>query len=209
MLADIRQARGDQKEADALRGIVIGLDECEHASRLADAHLLTDAMRAYREALAHFDNSFRIHFRHGAFASSTYGDRAGAEEQFRLALRMSRTARFNNLEKPVPDRSYWEATLFSTRLSRDVADKALPELVKQHPGLAQFHFLLARLRYDETRYSDALPEACAEAKLDPTHLDAWVMLVYLCKRLYLPAADCDASASSWLRLDPLRQPLRC
>src|SRR5207249_3562492 len=84
VLADIRERRGDAKEAETLRGAVTAIRHSEEADRFYEAGLLTRAVKMYEEALSHFTNAYCIQSRL-ALRMAELGDMAGAEEHYRRA----------------------------------------------------------------------------------------------------------------------------
>ena len=63
VLADIREKRGDAKEATDLRSAVTAIRHSEDADRFYDAGLISRSVKMYEEALTHFANAYCIQSR--------------------------------------------------------------------------------------------------------------------------------------------------
>jgi tetratricopeptide (TPR) repeat protein len=86
-LADIREARGDKKEADFYREVVKSIRLSEHADEFYKAGLLKHAIPMYEEALNHFADAYCIQSRL-AIQLAELGKTKEAEEHYRRAYEL-------------------------------------------------------------------------------------------------------------------------
>jgi len=196
-LGEIREARGDKKEADFLKEVLTSVHHSDQADRLHEAGLITHALKLYEESLTHFADAYCIQARL-AFRMAELGDMAGAEEHYRRAYELMPDS-FGRVE------SYCFGCegAFQGAQAQGIAERVFTKLAKESPQKPQIHYLLGYLRSEQNRYADALPEFQQAVKLDPDYLNAWKKLADTSERMRLPAAERDAIQFNLLRLDPL------
>ncbi len=86
-LAEIREARGDQKDANFYREIVKAIRLSEDADQFYTAGLLKRAVAMYEEGLTHFSDAYCIQSRL-AIQLSALGQNEAAEEHYRRAYEL-------------------------------------------------------------------------------------------------------------------------
>jgi len=196
-LGEIREARGDKKEAEFLKEVLTSVHHSEQADRLNEAGLITRSLKLYEEALTHFADAYCIQARI-AFRMSELGDMAGAEEHYRRAYELMPDS-FGRVE------SYCFGCegAFQGAQAQGIAERVFTKLAKESPQKPQIHYLLGYLRSEQNRYADALPEFRLAVKIDPEYLNAWKQLAATSEKMRLPAAERDAIQFNLLKLDPL------
>ena len=197
VLADIRAARGDAKEAEVLRGAVTAIRHSEDADRFYDAGLITRAVKMYEEALTHFSDVYCIQSRL-ALRLADLGDMAGAEEHYRRAYELMPDS-FGRVES----HCFGCERAFEGERAQSIAERVFMKLAATRPAKPQVHYLLGYLRFEQGRFEEALPEFRTAVKLDPDYLNAWKKLDETGEKVRLPAAERDAIQLNILRLDPL------
>jgi len=197
VLADIREARGDKKEAEFLRGAVTAIRHSENADRFYEVGLISQAVKMYEEALTHFSDAYCIQSRL-ALRMAEIGDMAGAEEHYRRAYELMPDS-FGRVES----HCFGCERAFAGEHAQGIAERVFTKLAKERPEKPQVHYLLGYLRYEQDRYRDALPEFREAVKLDPEYLNAWKKIAEIGGELSLPPKERDAVQINLLRLDPL------
>lgn len=197
VLADILEARGDQKGAAENRAAVTAIRLSEKADRFYEAGLLTRAVQMYRDALDHFENAYCIQSRL-ALREAELGHNDAAEAHYRKAFELMPDS-FGRVES----HCFGCERAFSGKRAESIANKVFLQLVSARPEKPQVHYLLGYLRDEEGRYREALPEFQEAVRLDPEYLNAWKNIDWLGRRMGLPAAQRDAATINVVRLDPL------
>ncbi len=196
-LADIREARGDKKQAEFFRGAVTAIRMSEQADRFYEAGLLTRAVKMYEDSLNHFADAYCIQSRL-ALRLSELGMHEQAEAHYRRAYELMPES-FGRVES----HCFGCEGVFNGEQAQNLAEKVFAELAVKTPNKPQVHYLLGYLRQEQGRYQEALPELQRAVKLDPDYLNAWKHLSEIQAELHLPAADRDAVVLNLIRLDPL------
>ncbi len=196
VLADIREKRGDAKEAETFRGAVTAIRHSEEADRFYGAGLLKRAVGMYKESLSHFTDAYCIQSRL-ALRLAELGDGAGADEHYRRAYELMPDS-FGRVES----HCFGCERAFDGKRAQSIAERVFTEVAAKRPEKPQVHYLLGYLRMAEERYAEALPEFKEAVKLDPEYLNAWKKLGELSEKIHLPAKDREATQWTTLRLDP-------
>ncbi len=196
-LADIREARGDAKEASFYREIVKAIRLSEDADQFYLAGLLKRALGMYQEGLNHFADAYCIQSRM-AIQLAALGKNAEAEEHYRRAYELMPDS-FGRVES----HCFGCERAFEGERAQGIADKVFTQLVAERPQKPQVHYLLGFLRQQQERYNEALTNFLAAVRLDPDYLNAWVRLAEISRQTLMPPAERDETAFSILRLDPL------
>ena len=196
VLADIRERRGDAKEAETLRGAVTAIRHSEKADSFYEAGLIKRAVDMYKEALSHFTDAYCIQSRL-ALRLAELGDAAGAEEHYRRAYELMPES-FGRVES----HCFGCERAFDGKKAQTIAEKVFTELAAKRPDKPQVHYLLGYLHKTEERFAEALPEFREAIKLDPQYLNAWKELGHLSEKIHLPLKEREAIAFTTLRLDP-------
>ncbi len=197
VLADIREARGDTKEAAFFRGVVTSIRHSEEADRFYEAGLLSRAVKMYEESLTHFADAYCIQSRL-ALRMAEMGFTVGAEEHYRRAYELMPDS-FGRVES----HCFGCEQAFAGERAQSIAEKVFTELAAKRPEKPQVHYLLGYLRHEQGRHLEALPEFREAVKLDPDYLNAWKMLADIGKSAHLPAVERQAIQLGILKLDPL------
>lgn len=197
VLADIRKARGDEKEADFFRGAVDAIRLSETADRYYEAGLLKQAVKMYEDSLEKFEGAYCIQSRL-ALRLAELGKHDEAAEHFRRAYELMPDS-FGRVES----HCFGCEGAFQGERAQSIAEKVFTALVKSDPQKPQVHYLLGFLRQEEGRYGEALEHFRAAVKLDPDYLNAWKHIESTGREDHLSLADRDQILINMLRLDPL------
>jgi len=197
VLADIRAARGDQKEAEFLRGVVQAIRLSERADDFHAAGLLSRGVRMYQDSLNHFADAYCIQSRL-AVQLTALGQHELAAKHYEKAFELMPDS-FGRVES----HCFGCETTFSGTQAQSVAERVFTTLAAKNPNKPQIHYLLGYLRQQQERGQDALPHFRRAVQLDKDYLNAWDHLGQLGREDRLPAAERDDIVFNILRLDPL------
>jgi len=197
VLAEIRDARGDKKEADFFRGAVSAIRLSEKADRYYSAGLLKRAIRMYEDSLKLFADAYCIQSRL-AIQLSELGMHEEAEAHYRRAYELMPDS-FGRVES----HCFGCERAFDGQRAQSLAEKIFTDLARKTPDKPQVHYLLGYLREEEERHADALPHFRKAVELDPEYLNAWKKLQELSQQIRLPAEENNRIAFNILKLDPL------
>jgi tetratricopeptide (TPR) repeat protein len=198
-LADILEARGNQKDADSYREIVKAIRLSEDADQFYLAGLLKRAIAMYEEGLSHFSDAYCIQSRL-AIQLAAIGDNQGAEEHYRRAFELMPDS-FGRVES----HCFGCEKAFDGEHAQSIAEKVFTQLAAERPNKPQVHYLLGYLRGEEERYNEAQTNYLDAVRLDPDYLNAWVKLQEVNEQTLMPAKQRDEIVFNILRLDPLQR----
>ena len=196
-LAEIRDARGDKKEADFYREVVKAIRMSEDADQLYQAGLLRRAIAMYETALNHFADAYCIQSRL-AIQMADLGLEDQAEEHYRRAYELMPDS-FGRVES----HCFGCERAFNGERAQSIAEKVFTKMADERPDKPQIHYLLGYLRQEEDRFSEARTNYLTAVRLDPQYLNAWVKLQDVSEDLLVSTKDRDEAAFNILRLDPL------
>lgn len=197
VLADIRAARGDQKEAEVLRGVVRAIRLSERADDFRLVGLLSRAVKLYEESLTHFADAYCIQSRL-AVQLSELGQHELAAQHYQRAFELMPES-FGRVES----HCFGCESTFASEKAQTLAERVFTTLAAKNPNKPQVHYLLGYLRQQQERGREALPHFRRALELDPDYLNAWQHLEQLSQEQHLPVADRDEIFFNMLRLDPL------
>lgn len=197
VLADIRAARGDQKEAEFLRGAVRAIRLSERADDFHGAGLLSRGVKMYQDSLKHFADAYCIQSRL-AVQLTELGQHELAAKHYEKAFELMPDS-FGRVES----HCFGCESTFAGTQAQSVAERVFTTLAAKNPNKPQIHYLLGYLRQQQERGKDALPHFRRALQLDTDYLNAWEHLGQLGQEHRLPAAERDDIAFNILRLDPL------
>lgn len=196
VLAEIRAARGDTKEAEFFHGAVSAIRLAEQADRFAEAGLIKRAVQMYEESLTKFADAYCIQSRL-AVQLAELGRHAEAEAHYRKAYELMPES-FGRVES----HCFGCERAFDGQKAQSLAEKIFSDLAVKTPNKPQVHYLLGYLREEQERYQEAIKHYQEAVKLDPDYLNAWVKLQGLMQHVRLPATQRDDITLNILRLDP-------
>jgi tetratricopeptide (TPR) repeat protein len=196
-LAEIRAARGDEKEAESLRGAVQAVQQAEMADQFHAAGLLKRAVAMYQDSLNRFADAYCIHARL-AVQMSDLGLHDLAEEHYRRAYELMPDS-FGRMESYC----FGCERAFDGKRAQGIAEKVFTELAQKTPNKPQVHYLLGYLREEEGRYPEALTSYRMAVRLDPDYLNAWEKIENISSHVFQSVTERDAVVFNLLRLDPL------
>ena len=200
-LADIRAARGDEKEATALRGAVQAVRQAELADQFHSVDMLKHAIELYTDSLNRFADAYCIHARL-AVQLSDLGRHEEAAEHYRRAYELMPDS-FGRVES----HCFGCERAFDGERAQSIAETVFIQLAKKTPNKPQVHYLLGYLREEQARYPEALQSYRTAVKLDPDYLNAWVKMQSIDGHVFIPSSERDEVAFNILRLDPLHHRL--
>ena len=196
VLADIRAARGDQKEAEFFRGVVRAIRLSEDADDFVAAGLQTRAVKMYRESLTHFQDAYCIQSRL-AVQLSELGRHEEAAQHYEKAFELMPDS-FGRVES----HCFGCESTFAAKTAQTLAERVFEKLATKNPKKPQVHYLLGYLRQEQHRGRAALPHFRQAVLLDPDYLNAWEHLQELSETHRLPTKERDDITLNILRLDP-------
>ena len=197
ILADIRDARGDKKEAEFFRGAVNAIRLSEKADKFYSAGLLKPAIKMYEDSLKLFADAYCIQSRL-AIQLSELGLHDEAEAHYRRAYELMPDS-FGRVES----HCFGCERAFEGQRAQNLAEKIFTGLAKKTPEKPQVHYLLGYLREEQERHAEALPHFQTAVQLDPDYLNAWKKIQDVSTPVHLSAKENDRVAFNILRLDPL------
>jgi tetratricopeptide (TPR) repeat protein len=197
VLADIRAARGDFKEAEFLRGAVKAIRLSERADQFYAAGLITRAVKMYEEALTHFSDAYCIQSRL-ALRMSQLGLYDAAEAHYQKAYELMPDS-FGRVES----HCFGCEGVFNGKHPQDVAERVFQSLTNKSPYKPQVQYLFGYLRQQQGRYNESLSHFQNAVRLDPDYLNAWLKIQDSAGHVRLSPADRDQAAFNVIRLDPL------
>jgi tetratricopeptide (TPR) repeat protein len=198
-LADILDARGNQKDANTYHEIVKAVRMSEDADQFFTAGLISHAIPMYEEALTHFSDAYCIQARL-AIQLAALGKNAEAEEHYRRAYELMPDS-FGRVESHCMgcERD------FDGERAQNIAEKVFTQLAAERPKQPQIHYLLGYLRQQQERYNEALTNYLTAVRLDPDYLNAWVKIQDVSQQTLMLPEERDEVAFNILRLDPLQR----
>lgn len=197
VLADIRDARGDKKEATLYRGAVQAIRHAEAADKFWQAGLLTRAIAMYEESLTHFADAYCIQSRL-AVQLAAQGRYQEAEEHYRKAYELMPDS-FGRMES----HCFGCEGVFRGKRAASIAEKVFTEFAVRFPRKPQIHYLLGYLRNSQGRPEQALPHFRTAVALDPDYVNAWREIRTIGAQVRLPRKEMDAAAFRLTRLGQL------
>jgi tetratricopeptide (TPR) repeat protein len=197
VLAEIRAARGDAKEAEFFRGAVSAIRLSERADRFAAAGLMKRAVAMYEESLTKFADAYCIQSRL-AVQLAEMGRHEEAEAHYRKAYELMPES-FGRVES----HCFGCERAFDGQKAQSLAEKVFSDLAVKTPNKPQVHYLLGYLRDEQERHQEAVTHYQKAVALDPDYLNAWLKIQNLTHHVRLPAAQRDDIGLNILRLDPL------
>jgi tetratricopeptide (TPR) repeat protein len=198
-LAEVREARGDKKEADFFREVVKAIRLSEHADQFYAVGLLKRAVAMYAEGLTHFSDAYCIQSRM-AIQLSALGLNAEAEEHYRRAYELMPDS-FGRVES----HCFGCEKAFDGERPQSIAEKVFTKMAAERPDKPQIHYLLGYLREEQERYNEARTNYLTAVRLDPDYLNAWVKIQGVSQQILMPPKERAAIAFNILRLDPLQR----
>ncbi len=197
VLADIRAARGDAKEAEFFRGVIRAIRQSERADAFYHAGLLSRAVAMYQDSLKHFADAYCIQSRL-ALRMTDLGKHELAAQYYQRAFELMPDS-FGRVES----HCFGCEHTFDSPQAQTLAERVFTTLAAKNPDKPQIHYLLGYLREQQGRPADALPHLRQAVKLDPDYLNAWSHLEDSGRIARMPTVEREAIALNILRLDPL------
>jgi tetratricopeptide (TPR) repeat protein len=196
LLAEIREARGDQKDATFFRNVVKAIRMSEEADQYYAVGLLKRAVAMYTESLKLFSDAYCIQSRL-AIQLAELGLHEEAEAHYRRAYELMPDS-FGRVES----HCFGCERAFDGQRAQSLAEKVFTELAAKQPKKPQVHYLLGYLRMEESRHAEAVPHFKTAVTLDPEYLNAWQKLLEAGSHVRMAPSERDNIALNILRLDP-------
>lgn len=198
-LAEVREARGDKKEADFFREVVKAIRLSERADQFYSVGLLKRAVAMYAEGLSHFSDAYCIQSRM-AIQLSALGMNEAAEEHYRRAYELMPDS-FGRVES----HCFGCERAFEGERPQSIAEKVFTKMAQERPEKPQIHYLLGYLREEQERYNEARTNYQTAVRLDPDYLNAWAKLQTVSQQILMPPKERNDIVFNILRLDPLQR----
>jgi len=197
VLADIYQARGDDKQEFFFRQVIRAIRLAEEADDFYAAGLKTRGIAMYREALLLFSDAYCIQSRI-AIQLAQMGKLDEAAVHYQRAFELMPDS-FGRVES----HCFGCEEAFTGGLAQAIAERVFAKFLRQHPDKPQVHYLVGYLRSSQDRYPEALAAYGRAVELDPDYLNAWEKIISLRQKIFLPRDRRDEATFNLLRLDPL------
>lgn len=197
VLAEIRAAQGDTKQAELFRGAVAAIRLSEKADDLHGLGLLKRAIALYEESLKLFADAYCIQSRL-AIQMADLGLFDAAEAHYQKAYELMPDS-FGRIES----HCFGCERAFTGERAQGLADKVFTKLVRERPDKPQIHYLIGYLREQQGRYAEAVKSLKEVVRLDPDYLNAWVKLLEIGAHIAIAGEDHAAAVTALIRLDPL------
>lgn len=196
VLAEIRAARGDAKEAELFRNVVQAIRTAERADDLYNGGLRQRGIDLYNQSLKFFADAYCIQSRL-AVQLASLGRHAEAAEHYRRAYELMPDS-FGRMES----HCFGCEHVFDGLPAENLAEQVFTKLAAERPKDPRVRYLLGYLREQEARYDEALAEYQAAVRIDADYLNAWMKIHSLSYIIHVPAEMCDEAAVSLYRLRP-------
>jgi len=197
VLAEIRAAQGDAKQAELFRGAVAAICLSEKADDLHRLGLLKRAIALYEESLKLFADAYCIQSRL-AIQMADLGLFDAAEAHYQKAYELMPDS-FGRIES----HCFGCERAFAGQRAQGLAERVFTKLVRERPDKPQIHYLIGYLREQQGRYADAVQSLKEVVRLDPDYLNAWVKLLKIGTHIAISGEDHAAAVTALIRLDPL------
>jgi len=202
VLADIREGRGDAKEAAFFREVVRAIRLSEEADSVAAAGLLSRSVAMYREALTHFSDAYCIQSRL-AIKLMAQGKAQEALVHYRKAYELMPDS-FGRVES----HCFGCERAFAGEVQQTLAERVFTEMSEKTPDKAQVFYLLGYLRSEQDRYPEAMEVFRKAVALDPDYYNAWKKMHSAAPSVILSPEERDAITLNLVRLDPANRRYR-
>jgi tetratricopeptide (TPR) repeat protein len=180
-LAAVLADRGKQDDAKFFRNVVESVRRAERGDRLRDAGLYEQAREQYEKAESAFADAYCVQWRL-AERLHAQGKIAEAEKHYEIAFE-----RMPSQFGRVAQVCFGCERVFGNESSRGAADRVLSRLCAETNARPQALLILARLRIEQERLTEAWTLLQRAVTLDPEHLDAWKELQTLAPVVNAPA----------------------
>ncbi len=199
VLADIQEAKGDDKSATESRNAVTAIRMAEKADELAEVGLLGRAIAGYEASTQRFSDAYCIQSRL-AVDLMEQGREKEAEEHYRRAYELMPSS-FGRVETHCLGCEH----VFEGDIAQNIAERVFTAFEKKTPEKPQVHYLLGYLRAEQGRFAEAMAEYRKAVALDPDYLNAWKQLSEMEARVPTGSAERRSTADAIARLDPLQK----
>jgi tetratricopeptide (TPR) repeat protein len=199
VLAEILRKKGNDKDAALYGRAVEAIRLSEQGDELHAKGLYLRAFKTYRDALARFSDAYCIQSRL-AVQLNRQGRRQEALEHYRRAYELMPSS-FGRVES----HCFGCESVFQGPEAQSIAERVFTDIIRRTPELPQAHYLLAYLREQQGRYSDAVQPLRAAVSLDSHYLNAWKRLHEIAEKTYLESGERDIARLKLLELDPLKR----
>lgn len=196
VMADVCEAKKDDKQAAFFRNVVKAIRLSEDADDFYDAGLLTRAVAMYNQALGLFADAYCIQSRM-ARQLAELGRLDEAAVHYRKAFELMPVS-FGRLES----HCFGCERAFEGKTATSIAEKVFTEMMAKDPKKPQIPYLLGYLYMEEKHYPEALANFQKAAQLDPDYINAWKHIVDIGKNYQLNPDLRDEAVFNLLRLDP-------
>jgi tetratricopeptide (TPR) repeat protein len=202
VLADIMAKKGNDKQADFLRGVVRSIRISETGDDWWAVGMQKRAIAIYEASLKEFADAYCIQSRL-ALRYSEMGDFEKAAEHYRRAFELMPES-FGRVES----HCFGCEGAFSGDLAQGIAEKVFLQLAVEMPDRAQVFYLLGYLRQQQSREADAAEQYAKAVQIDPLYINAWKNLGEVADEAGLSTERKDEIQFALYRLNPAGGNLR-
>ncbi len=202
VLADILQAKGDDKGSQVYRRAVAAIRTSEQADDLRKLGLYVRAAALYRAALDEFSDAYCIQSRL-AVQLGKMGLQDEALKHYRRAFELMPES-FGRVES----HCFGCESVFAGPVAQDVAEQVFTSLVRRGPLTPQAPYMLGYLRMEQGRFDEAIVLFRQVVALDSQYLNAWKRLHELGDKTYMDPRERDIARLKLFELDPEQRHVR-
>ena len=196
VLADIVDAKGQQKDAAVYRQALQAIRLSERADQFHAVGLYDRALTMYRESLDRFSDAYCIQSRL-AIQLSKQGRHQEAVAHYRRAYELMPDS-FGRVES----HCFGCESVFADANARSIAEEVFTQALQKDREKPQTHYLLGYLRKEQGRPVEALQSFRNAVALDDSYLNAWKQLNQLSELTYIDPAEREIAQLKLLQLDP-------
>jgi tetratricopeptide (TPR) repeat protein len=199
VLAEILRKKGDVRGDAIYTNAVRAIRLSEHGDEFHANGLYLRAFQTYREALEIFSDAYCIQSRL-AVQLNRQGRRKEALEHYRRAYELMPSS-FGRVES----HCFGCESVFQSAEAQSIAEQVFVDIIRKSPDRPQAQYLLAYLREQQGRYSEAVQPLRAAVSLDSHYLNAWKRLHDVANKTFVEAGERDIARLKLLELDPLQR----
>jgi len=196
VLREVALKRGDAAQAEFLAGVLAAIRRSENADDLAEAGLISRAIKEYELALESFSDAYCIQSRL-ARRLAQENRLAEAAEHYKRAFELMPDS-FGRVES----HCFGCEQAFAGSDAQSIAEKVFTDLAAKPGVKPQVYYLMGYLRKEQERWEEAADYFGKAVAADPDYLNAWVKLSGVLPNTLRPRAERDRVAFRLLALDP-------
>ncbi len=196
VMAEICDAKKDEKQAVFFRNVVRAIRLSEDADDYYSAGLISHAAKMYSQALDLFSNAYCIQSRL-ARQLAQLGRMEEAAVHYRKAFELMPVS-FGRMES----HCFGCERAFEGKTASEIARQVFTEMLIREPDKPQIYYLRGYLETEEDQFPEALADYGKAVELDPDYINAWKKIIGIGREYQLNPVLGDEAFFNVLRLDP-------